>query len=132
MTFLLYMPVNEVLFACLQSNEYFTAAKLDELKKWENFKVYDEVKGVSQNYLTGRWVCAEKITNEAKIPKARFIVQVFQEKTNIQADSPTGLHEDGTDDDCCHKWLDTPCYRYQISFLTRETDKLYHSNKATS
>ena len=47
------MPVNEVFVGCLESDEYFNAAKLDELKKWEQFEVYDEVKDVVQKYLTG-------------------------------------------------------------------------------
>ena len=61
------MPVNEVFVGCLESDEYFNAAKLDELKKWEQFEVYDEVKDVGQKYLTGRWVCTEKVTDEGRI-----------------------------------------------------------------
>ena len=87
------MPVNEVFVGCLESDEYFNAAKLDELKKWEQFEVYDEVKDVGQKYLRGRWVYTEKVTDEGRISKARFVVQSFQEKTNIQADSPTGSKE---------------------------------------
>ena len=94
------MPVNEVfvgclesVVGCLESDEYFIAAKLDELKRWEHFEVYDEVKDVGQKYLTGRWVCTEKVTDVGRIPKARFVVRGFQEKTNIQADSPTGSTE---------------------------------------
>ena len=86
------MSVNEVFVGCLESDEYFNAAKLDELKKWEQFEVYDEVKDVGQKYLTGRWVCTENVTDEGRIPKARFVVQGFQEKTNIQ-NSPTGSKE---------------------------------------
>ena len=48
------MPVNGVFVGCLESDEYFNTAKLDELKKWEQFEVYDEVKDVGQKYLTGR------------------------------------------------------------------------------
>ena len=116
------MPVNEVFVGCLESDKYFNTAKLDELKKWEHyFEVYDEVKDVDQKYLTGRWVCTEKVTDEVRTPKTRFVVRGFQEKTNIQADSPTGskeMHEDCTND-CYHKWLDTPCNRCQVSLLTR-------------
>ena len=57
------MPVNEVFVGCLESDEYFNTAKLDELKKWEQFEVYDEAKDVGQKYLTGRWVCTEKVTD---------------------------------------------------------------------
>ena len=115
------MPVNEVFVGCLESDEYFNAAKLDELKKWEQFEVYDEVKDVGQKCLTGRWVCTEKVTDEGRIPKARFVVRGFQEKTNIQAASPTGSKECMRIvlNDCCHKWLDTPCNRCQVSLLTR-------------
>ena len=34
-----------------------------------------------------------KVTDEGRIPKTRFAVRGFQEKTNIQADSPTGSKE---------------------------------------
>ena len=68
------MPVNEVFVGCLESDEYFSTAKLDELKKWEQFEVYDEVKDVGQKYLNGKWVCTEKVTDERRIPKARFVV----------------------------------------------------------
>ena len=86
-------PVNQVFVGCLESDEYFNAAKLDELKKWKQFEVYDEFKDVGQKYLTGRWVCTEKVTDEGRMPKARFVVRGFREKTNIQADSPTGSKE---------------------------------------
>ena len=68
------MPVNKVFVGRLESDEYFNAAKLDELKKWEQFEVYDEVKDVGQKYVTGRWVCTEKVIDEGRIPKARFVV----------------------------------------------------------
>ena len=64
------MPVNEAFVGCLESDEYFNTAKLDELKRWEHFEVYDEVKDVGQKYLTGRWTCTEKVTDEGRIPKA--------------------------------------------------------------
>ena len=85
--------MNEVFVGCVESDEYFNAVKLDELKKWEQFEVYDEVKDVGQKYLTGRWVCIGKVTDEGRIPKAKFLVRGFQEKTNIQAESPTGNKE---------------------------------------
>ena len=44
----------EVFVGCHESDEYFTATKLDELEKWEHFEVYDEVKDVGQKHLTGR------------------------------------------------------------------------------
>ena len=46
------MPVNEVFVGCLESDEYFNTAKLDELKKWEQFEIYDEVKDVGQKYIS--------------------------------------------------------------------------------
>ena len=46
------LPVNEVFVGCLESDEYFNTAKLDELKKWEQFEVYDEVKDVGQKYIS--------------------------------------------------------------------------------
>ena len=81
------------LLGVLNLMNILNTAKLDELKKWEQFEAYDEVKDVGQKYLTGRWVCTEKVTDEGRIPKARFVVRGFQEKTNIQADSPTRSKE---------------------------------------
>ena len=49
----------EVFVGCLESDKSFNTVKLDKLKKWEHFEVYDEVKDVSQNYLTGRWICTD-------------------------------------------------------------------------
>ena len=72
--------MNEVFVGYLESDEYFNTAKLDELKNWEYFEVYDKVKNVGQKYLTGRWVCTVKVTDEGRIPKARFVVRGFQGK----------------------------------------------------
>ena len=115
------MLVNGVFVGCVESDEYFNTAKLDELKKWEQFEVYDEVKDVVQKYLTGRWVYTEKVTDEGRIPKARFVVRGFQRKQiSKQAlqQEVKNAYEDYTND-CCHKWLDTPCNRCQVSLCTR-------------
>ena len=59
------MSVNVVFVGCFESDEYFNTAKLDESKKMQTFLV----KNVGQKYLTGRWVCTEKVTDEGRIPK---------------------------------------------------------------
>ena len=38
------MPVNEVFVGCLESDEYFNAAKLDELKNGNNLKFMMKLK----------------------------------------------------------------------------------------
>ena len=73
-----------------KSNEFYDA-KLDELNRLREFNAYDVVPYSGQKLITGRWVCTRKITPEGLVPRARFVIKGFQEKLNMQADSPWAL-----------------------------------------
>ena len=63
------MPVNEVFVGCLESDEYFTTAKLDELKKWEHFEVYDEVKMLVRSISLGDGFVVRKLLTREEYQK---------------------------------------------------------------
>ena len=75
------------------SEDEFQDAKLQELQKWKLFYVYDEVQRNGQKFLCGRWVCSRKYAGTDYINKARYVVKGFQEKVDVQSDSPTGSKE---------------------------------------
>lgn len=65
-------------------------AKKEELKSWKSFGVYKEVPNMGQKALSVHWVVMEKETGEGKKKKkARLVVRGFEEKEEIQSDSPT-------------------------------------------
>lgn len=68
-------------------------AKQRELKSWQEFDVYEEVSDMGQPYLTVRWVCTEKLgDNATPIIKARLVARGFEENisgNDIRVDSPT-------------------------------------------
>lgn len=85
---------DEVFIAFDDSNDEFHEAKLQELNKWKLFKVYEEVNNEGQKCLSGRWVFSRKQDADGNEQlKARFVVRGFQEKVDIQSDSPTGSKE---------------------------------------
>ena len=71
----------------------FDEAKMEELRKWKLFDVYEEVELDKQKFLCGRWVCSRKYARNSYVDKARYVVKGFQEKVDIQTDSPTGSKE---------------------------------------
>ena len=75
------------------SESEFENAKLEELAKWKHFDVYDEVDDCGKKCLAGRWICSRKYSDSGFINKARFVVKGFQEKVDVQSDSPTGSKE---------------------------------------
>lgn len=82
---------NEIVMACenLEIRE-IEKAKQEEMNSWKNFGVYVEVPNIGQKALTVRWVITEKekCNGEKKI-KARLVARGFEEKEDIQSDSPT-------------------------------------------
>ena len=85
---------DEVFIAFDDSNDEFHEAKLQELHKWKLFNVYEEVNNDGQKCLSGRWVFSRKQDGDGNEQlKARFVVRGFQEKVDIQSDSPTGSKE---------------------------------------
>ena len=75
------------------SNDLYKKEKAEELKKWKDFDAYEDVQHGDQNFITGRWICTEKTVDGVLVKKARYAVRGFQEKCDIQSDSPTGSKE---------------------------------------
>ena len=57
----------------------FDEAKLAELQSWKQNEVYQEVPFSNQKYITVKWVCTMKETNEGFTPKARVVARSFEE-----------------------------------------------------
>ena len=65
-------------------------AKVNELNKWKQHNVYEEVENQGQSAISTRWVCTEKETENGKLIKARLVARGFEEDSScIQKDSPT-------------------------------------------
>ena len=69
----------------------FDHAKLAELQSWKQNEVYQEVPFSNQKYITVKWVCTMKETNEGFTPKARLVARGFEEdnQDEIVKESPT-------------------------------------------
>ena len=80
---------------CFQSGYYdvYFQAKKDELSKWKKFNVYTKVDNKGQKRIAGRRAFSQKLENGKFHPKARHFFQVFQKKSEIQSDSPTGSNK---------------------------------------
>ena len=72
-----------------ENEEECKAAKLKELKKFEDCNVFEGVKEEGQYVLGTRFVLTEKSNGSIK---ARFVIKGFQEE-NHQADSPTASRD---------------------------------------
>ena len=68
----------------------FGTAKLEEIQKWRDMDVIDEVPDTGQPRISCRWVCTEKMKGGVLVLKARLCVRGCEE-VNEQAktDSPT-------------------------------------------
>ncbi len=73
----------------------FDNPKLDELNKWKEFHVYNEVPDIGQRCISTRWVCTIKETSKGNIHKARLVARGFEdlERNSVQKDSPTCAKE---------------------------------------
>ena len=82
---------SEIVMACENKKvQELDKAKQEELKSWKNFGVYVEVPNKGQNALSVRWVVTEKECSVGnKKIKARLVARGFEEKGEIQSDSPT-------------------------------------------
>ena len=79
----------EVLFGADNSPEVLKAQQ-DELDKWHEYKVYDQVDDLGQEAISTRWVLTEKVINDSTVVKAGFVARGFEETaTNIRTDSLT-------------------------------------------
>ena len=83
----------EVLFSADNYPEVLKAQQ-DELDKWREYKVYDEVEDLGQEAISTRWVLTEKVIDNSTVVKARLVARGFEETTtNIRTDSPTVCKE---------------------------------------
>ena len=62
-------------------------AKEEELKKLQDFQVYDEVENLGQTCISTRWILWEK--GENKDVRARLVARGFEEDLDVPIDSPT-------------------------------------------
>ena len=83
----------EVLFSADNSPEVLKAQQ-DELDKWHEYKVNDEVEDLGQEAISTQWVLTEKVIDNSTVVKARLVACEFEEiATNIWTDSPTVCKE---------------------------------------
>lgn len=67
-----------------------------ELENWKKFDVYSEVDDdgeMGKAAISTRWVLTEKGDGKSKTVKARLVARGFEEKDDIQSDSPTAMKE---------------------------------------
>jgi transposase InsO family protein len=69
----------------LQEDPKITEAKHEEIKKLQEFGVYDEVKDLGQSLISTRWV----MTKKGEKYKGRLVARGFEEISNYRCDSPT-------------------------------------------
>ena len=69
----------------------FKDAKLEELKRWRDMEVYDEIDDLGQGpRISSRWVCTEKEKGGKLVTKARLVAKGCEEEVDqIKTDSPT-------------------------------------------
>ena len=82
-------PIMEDIFFGYQGVR-FHIEKAQEIKKWKDMGVFEEVEDIGQARISCRWVCTEKMKGDKLIRKARLCARGFEE-TNEQTktDSPT-------------------------------------------
>ena len=79
----------EVMYSAENSQEVLQAQK-DELDKWKEYQVYEEVEDASQDAITTKWVVTEKKQDGNSRIKAWLVARGFEEDTTkIRTDSPT-------------------------------------------
>ena len=70
------------------------SAKDDEISKWIEEEVFNEVKDEGQNRVTTTWVITPKMQNGETYVKARLVVRGYEEvDSKIRSDSPTCAKE---------------------------------------
>ena len=80
---------DEVFFSAINSPEVLQA-QVEELEKWKEYGVYEEVPDEGQSAITTRWVMTEKMVADKNVVKARLVARGFEEDvSHIRTDSPT-------------------------------------------
>ena len=65
-------------------------AKDQELERWKQYDVFEEVEDVGQEAITTRWIMTVKTNSGENLTKARLVARGFEEDTSsIRTDSPT-------------------------------------------
>lgn len=84
--------IHEQLVAELATD--YANAKVEELNRWKEESVYDEVKDEGQFKISTRWVITSKYIDNKIITKARLVARGYEEDgSNIRSDSPTCMRE---------------------------------------
>jgi len=72
------------------NSEAVTKAKEEEIKKWKENDVYEEVENRGQKLMSALWVVTEKIKKNEPITTARLVARGFEEYTDdLRKDSST-------------------------------------------
>ena len=80
----------EVFHGIATNSSRFRSAKEDEIRKWQDMKVYTEVDDIGQPRISTKWVCTEKVKGDQLVLKARLVARGFEEDTSqLRSDSPT-------------------------------------------
>ena len=83
-------PIEDVYFGNNSNKAKFKDAKEEEVKKWRENDVFEEVYDEGQERITTRWVCTEKVKGQEIHLKARLVARGFEEDTSqLRSDSPT-------------------------------------------
>ena len=84
---------NQVEFVYLgksSSSDKFSQAKLDEIAKWNEMNVFQEVDNQGQSVISTRWICTEKVKGGVLTCKARLVARGFEEDASqLLKNSPT-------------------------------------------
>ncbi|KAL5272502.1 hypothetical protein ACHWQZ_G000641 [Mnemiopsis leidyi] len=72
----------------IQDPKKIETAKDQELRRLQEFGVYEEVKDVGQSHVSSRWVITTKGEHNQQV-KARLVARGFEETCDIKKDSPT-------------------------------------------
>ena len=64
-------------------------AKKDELNKWVEENVYEEVYYDGQKCLSTTWVVTDKMNKNVSVTKARLVIRGYEEEEENRSDSPT-------------------------------------------
>ena len=76
------------------NSEDLLNAKLEELKKWRDNDVYEQITFLRQSCITFRWVNIYKMINGQKKIKSRLVARDFEENQEVPwTDSPTCAKE---------------------------------------
>ena len=85
-----WTPVHEEVMYSAENSQEVLQAQKDELDKWKEYQVYEEVEDAGQDAITTKWVVPEKKQDGNSRIKVRLVARGFEEDTTkIRTDSPT-------------------------------------------